>query len=148
MIFASYSMLKKQSNNISEVFRTNSIWIVTQLFFVGILIGLIGAGGGFLIIPALMKIANLPIKKAIGTSLFIITLNSLIGFLGDVQNIFIDWSFLLKFTSIAVIGIFIGLYLQSFINDKVLKKIFGFFVLIMSFLIITKELFLNNYKTR
>jgi len=148
MILASYSMLKKQINETSEENRTNRIWIIIQLFFVGILIGLIGAGGGFLIIPALIKIANLTIKKAIGTSLFIITLNSLIGFLGDVQNIIIDWSFLLKFTSIAVIGIFIGLYLQSFINDKVLKKIFGIFVLIMSLLIITKELFLKNYDTR
>ena len=148
MILASYSMLKKQINETSEENRTNRIWIIIQLFFVGILIGLIGAGGGFLIIPALIKIANLTIKKAIGTSLFIITLNSLIGFLGDVQNIIIDWSFLLKFTSLAVIGIFIGLYLQSFINDKVLKKIFGIFVLIMSLLIITKELFLKNYETR
>ena len=109
--------------------------------FVGILIGLIGAGGGFLIIPALIHLAKLPIKKAIGTSLFIITINSLVGFLGDVQNSIIDWSFLLTFTTISVIGIFVGLYIQQYINEKYLKKIFGIFVLVMSVVIFYKEFF-------
>jgi uncharacterized membrane protein YfcA len=108
---------------------------------VGILIGLIGAGGGFLIIPALVKLAKLPMKKAIGTSLLIITINSLFGFIGDVQNIVIDWKFLLSFTGFSIIGIFIGLKIQHLIDEKLLKKIFGFFVLIMSFLILYEELF-------
>ena len=108
--------------------------------WLGILIGLIGAGGGFLIIPALLKFAKLPMKTAIGTSLLIITINSLIGFTGDVQNMEIDWAFLISFTTFSVIGIFIGLYIQQYINEKHLKKIFGFFVLIMSFFILYKEL--------
>ena len=141
MFLAAYSMLKNKKEEVLE-FKTNSLWItITQLFFVGILIGLIGAGGGFLIIPALLKIAKLPMKKAIGTSLLIITINSLIGFTGDVQNMEIDWAFLIMFTTFSVIGIFIGLYIQHYINEKHLKKIFGFFVLIMSFFILYKEIF-------
>ena len=119
----------------------NKYVVFVQLFFVGILIGLVGAGGGFLIIPALIQLAKLPIKKAIGTSLFIISVNSLIGFLGDVQNNIIDWPFLLTFTAISVIGIFVGFYIQQFINEKYLKKIFGIFVLVMSMMIFYKEFF-------
>jgi len=142
MFLAAYSMLKtkKEVENI-KVNIKNKYVVFLQLFFVGILIGLIGAGGGFLIIPALIQLAKLPIKKAIGTSLFIITINSLVGFLGDVQNSIIDWSFLLTFTAISVIGIFIGLYIQQFINEKYLKKLFGIFVLVMSVVIFYKEFF-------
>lgn len=142
MFMAAYSMLKTKKETEAIVVISKPLVLVTiQLFFVGILIGLIGAGGGFLIIPALLKFAKLPMKKAIGTSLLIITINSLIGFLGDVQNTAIDWGFLYTFTTISVIGIFIGLYIQHFINEKLLKKIFGVFVLLMSFFILYKEIF-------
>lgn len=140
MLMASISMLK-ESKVIVKVEPQNKIWLILQLFLVGILIGLIGAGGGFLIIPALMKLAKLPIRKAIGTSLLIITINSLIGFIGDLQSSVINWSFLLLFTLLSVIGIFIGLYIQKYINEKRLKKIFGFFVLAMAMVIIYKEVF-------
>lgn len=141
MLFAAYSMLKNNKKNELIERTTKSITvIIIQLFFVGILIGLIGAGGGFLIIPALLNFAQLPIKKAIGTSLLIIAINSLIGFIGDVQNTIIDWTFLLIFTTISVAGIFIGLYIQKFINEKMLKKLFGVFVLIMAIFILYKEL--------
>jgi len=142
MFLAAYSMLKNSNKNeVIEATTKSMIVIIIQLFFLGVLIGLIGAGGGFLIIPALLNFAKLPMKKAIGTSLLIITINSLIGFTGDIQNILIDWTFLLMFTTISVIGIFIGLYIQHFINEKMLKKIFGFFVLMMSVFILFKELF-------
>ena len=141
MFMAAYSMLKKsKKNEVIEATTKSMIVIIIQLFFVGILIGLIGAGGGFLIIPALLKFAKLPMKKAIGTSLLIITINSLIGFTGDIQNLLIDWTFLFMFTTISIIGIFIGLYIQHFINEKMLKKIFGSFVLVMSVFILYKEL--------
>lgn len=140
MIIAAISMLKV-SKEIVPIEPQNKYWLLLQLFLVGILIGLIGAGGGFLIIPALMKLAKLPIRKAIGTSLLIITINSLIGFVGDVQTSKIDWSFLFLFTSLSVIGIFIGLKIQKKINEKLLKKIFGFFVLAMAIIIIYKEVF-------
>jgi len=141
MFIAAYSMLKNNKKNELIERTTKSITVVIiQLFFVGILIGLIGAGGGFLIIPALLNFAQLPMKKAIGTSLLIIAINSLIGFIGDLQNTFIDWTFLLTFTTISVAGIFIGLYIQNFINEKMLKKLFGVFVLIMAIFILYKEL--------
>ena len=141
MLFAAYSMLKNNKKNELIERTTKSITVVIiQLFFVGVLIGLIGAGGGFLIIPALLNFAQLPMKKAIGTSLLIIAINSLIGFIGDVQNTIIDWTFLLIFTTISVAGIFIGLYIQKFINEKMLKKLFGIFVLIMAIFILYKEL--------
>ena len=141
MLIAAYSMLKNNKKNelIERTTKTITV-VIIQLFFVGVLIGLIGAGGGFLIIPALLNFAQLPMKKAIGTSLLIIAINSLIGFIGDVQNTIIDWTFLLIFTTISVAGIFIGLYIQKFINEKMLKKLFGVFVLIMAIFILYKEL--------
>ena len=141
MFIAAYSMLKNNKKNelIERTTKTITV-VIIQLFFVGVLIGLIGAGGGFLIIPALLNFAQLSMKKAIGTSLLIIAINSLIGFIGDVQNTIIDWTFLLIFTTISVAGIFIGLYIQKFINEKMLKKLFGVFVLIMAIFILYKEL--------
>lgn len=139
MFFAALSMLKTPTSEIVEN-KTNLFIIIFQIFCVGILIGLIGAGGGFLIIPALVHFAKLPIKKAIGTSLLIIACNSLIGFSGDVQKINPDWYFLFKFASFAMTGIFIGIYLSRFFNERSLKKIFGWFVLTMAIFILTKEI--------
>jgi hypothetical protein len=79
-------------------------------------------------------------KKAVGTSLFIIAMNSLIGFLGDVQTITIDWKFLSSFTGISIIGIFIGIYLNKYVNESQLKKGFAYFVLFMATFILVKEL--------
>jgi uncharacterized membrane protein YfcA len=79
-------------------------------------------------------------KKAVGTSLFIIAMNSLIGFLGDVQTISIDWKFLSSFTGISIVGIFIGIYLNKFVNETQLKKGFAYFVLCMATFILVKEI--------
>ncbi len=79
-------------------------------------------------------------KSAVGTSLFIIAINSLIGFLGDLGNIDIDWVFLLIFTALSIVGIFIGIYFSKFIDGKKLKKAFGWFVLVMGIYIMWKEL--------
>jgi uncharacterized membrane protein YfcA len=142
MFFAALSILRtsKITSDGSLEKKLNVYMIVFQIFCVGILIGLIGAGGGFLIIPALVHFAKLPIKKAIGTSLFIIACNSLIGFTGDVQNINPDWFFLFKFAAFAMTGIFIGIFISRFINEQSLKKIFGWFVLTMAVFILTKEI--------
>jgi hypothetical protein len=142
MLLASLSMLRKKTvyeqNNTKE---KNIILAIIQIMLVGILIGLVGAGGGFLIIPALIFIAKLPMKKAIGTSLLIIAINSLIGFTGDLTNTDIDWYFLIKFTSITITGVFMGIFLSKFVNEQQLKKGFGWFVLIMALFIFGKELF-------
>lgn len=142
MFFAAMSMLKKKKIEVTEIVEKEAsmINLIIQTFIIGIIIGLVGAGGGFLIIPSLVLFAKLPMKKAIGTSLFIIAMNSLIGFIGDIQNIDIDWVFLLSFTTLSIVGIFIGIYLNKFINEAQLKKGFAYFVLVMAFVILYKEL--------
>ena len=112
---------------------------------VGTITGLVGAGGGFLIIPALVILAKLPMKQAVGTSLVIIALKSLIGFMGDVKGSeAINWHFLGNFSVIAIIGIVIGSMLSKKVSDEKLKPAFGYFVLVMGLYIITKELFFHH----
>ena len=140
MIFGALSVLKKKKLNATISAKRNLITIGFQTFLIGIIIGLVGAGGGFLLIPTLILFANLPMKKAVGTSLFIIAMNSLVGFMGDVQNLEINWVFLLLFSFISVIGIFVGMYLTKFTNENQLKKIFAYFVLVMAAVILLKEM--------
>ena len=140
MIFGALSVLKKKSQNTNEEEKRNLILIGIQTFTIGIIIGLVGAGGGFLIIPSLILFAKLSMRKAVGTSLFIIAMNSLVGFIGDVQNLVIDWTFLLTFSAISVVGIFIGMYLTKYTNESQLKKIFAYFVLVMAAIILLKEM--------
>jgi len=143
MLAASYSMIKdnksKEGDEESEV-KFNFPVIAIEGLLVGLVTGIVGAGGGFLIIPALVLLAKLPMKMAVGTSLLIIAAKSLIGFLGDLSNQTIDWKMLLIFTGLSIVGIFIGSALSKKINDKVLKKGFGWFVLAMGIYIISKEL--------
>ena len=143
MLAASYSMImsKKKEDEESEKLKFNYPLIGLEGAIVGILTGIVGAGGGFLIIPALVLLARLPMKMAVGTSLLIIAAKSLIGFMGDISNINVNWTFLFQFTSLSVIGIFIGSYLSKFIEGEKLKKSFGWFVLVMGIYIITKEIF-------
>jgi uncharacterized membrane protein YfcA len=142
MVLAAISMLKKKKEVVETVGNIAISTLLFQTFTIGIIIGLVGAGGGFLIIPSLVLFAKLPMKKAVGTSLFIIALNSLIGFLGDVQNILIDWKFLCSFSAVSIVGIFIGIYLNKFINETQLKKGFAYFVLLMATFILVKEIIL------
>ncbi|MFN2260972.1 MAG: sulfite exporter TauE/SafE family protein [Psychroflexus sp.] len=142
MLLASYSMIKdnkKPHEDENAKVSYNYPLIIVEGIVVGFLTGIVGAGGGFLIIPALVLLAKLPMKKAVATSLLIIAVKSLIGFLGDVQNIEIEWSFLGIFTGLSVLGIFIGIWLNKFINGAKLKKGFGWFVLIMGIYIVYKE---------
>ncbi len=111
---------------------------------VGLATGILGAGGGFLLIPALVLLVGLPMKKAIGTSLLIIAMNSLIGFTGDLGYFPINWNFLLKISIIAISGIFIGGALGKKIRAESLKKGFGWFVLVMGIYIIVKEVFFKS----
>jgi uncharacterized membrane protein YfcA len=149
MVFASFSMIKGRKKILSDLKsdevqeqKFNYPAILLEGAIVGFLTGLVGAGGGFLIIPALVIFSKLDMKLAVGTSLLIIAAKSLIGFLGDISNYEIDWNFLLIFTGISVVGIFIGSFLSKKIDGDKLKKGFGFFVLIMGIYILIKELFL------
>jgi hypothetical protein len=142
MFIASISMIKSRRDiaNPDVNSNINVPYLIIIGIGVGLLTGIVGAGGGFLIIPALVLLAKLPMKKAIGTSLFIISANSLIGFTGDLQSREIDWPFLLIFTVISIIGIIVGVYASKFISGSRLKRGFGWFTLLVAFYIIYKEL--------
>lgn len=143
MLLASYSMIKGKCKNCDDedtVVKYNYPMIILEGLVVGVITGLVGAGGGFLIIPALVMLAKLPMKKAVATSLLIIAIKSLIGFIGDVETMEIDWIFLLSFTAFSLVGIILGVWLNKFIEGSKLKKSFGWFVLIMGIYILVKEL--------
>jgi uncharacterized membrane protein YfcA len=143
MIAASYSMIKKAKalNDVEpQKQKFNYPVILLEGAVVGVITGLVGAGGGFLIIPALVVLSKLPMKEAVGTSLVIIAAKSLIGFLGEGGESVIDWQFLAIISAFAIIGIFIGTALTKKIDGDKLKPAFGWFVLVMGIYIITKEL--------
>lgn len=144
MLLSAYYMIRRGGLGFEKnlFMKYQYLSLIIQGAIVGLLTGIVGAGGGFLIIPALVLWTGLPMKKAIGTSLMIIAIKSLIGFIGDVENMGIDWGFLLIFTGISFVGIFIGIYLSHFIEGYKLKKAFGWFVLLMSVYILFKEVFL------
>jgi len=142
MILASYSMLKKSKKvvqNADQKQEFNYPLILIEGGIVGVLTGLVGAGGGFLIIPALVMLSKLPMKEAVGTSLVIIAAKSLIGFLGEGNLTSLNWPFLLSVTAFAVGGIFIGTMLSKKVDGDKLKPAFGWFVLVMGIYIILKE---------
>ncbi len=145
MVFASVSMIrdnKKQNTEEGEqVF--NYPMILLEGAVVGVFTGLVGAGGGFLIIPALVIFSKLPMKQAVGTSLLIIAAKSLFGFTGDLGKQTMDWQLLISVTVLAIIGVFIGNALGKKVSANSLQKGFGWFVLIMGIYIIIKELFIK-----
>ena len=142
MLLASYSMIKGRKDEEVDKKTTNFAKLSVVGLGVGLLSGLVGAGGGFIITPALVFFAYLPMKNAVATSIFIIAVNSLLGFTGDIGKHEMDWPFLLLFSSLSIVGIFIGIYLTRFISGTQLKKGFGWFVLIMGTFILLKEIFL------
>lgn len=146
MIPAAFSMLKtRKEKKIEGDVRYNYPLILIEGLLVGAVTGLIGAGGGFLIIPALVILANVEMKVAVATSLIIIAFKSLLGFfLGDAFTMSIDWKFLAVFTSFSLVGIFIGSYLGNFINGKKLKKGFGYFIFVMAIFIFYMEFIVNQ----
>lgn len=140
MILASVKMILPSPSMKSEM-RHNEKPTLLALngFGVGLITGLIGVGGGFLIIPALVLFAKLEMKEAVGTSLFIIALNSLIGFFGSLRGVEVAWLFLLSISALAIVGIFIGTLLARRIDGARLKPLFGWFVLVMGVFVLLKE---------
>ncbi len=142
MLLASWSMIrnKRPEPEAGAIIVYNFPLIIIEGFVIGILTGIVGAGGGFLIIPALVLLAKLPMKTAVATSLLIIAVKSLIGFIGDIETMELDWNFLMVFSLLSIIGIFAGVKLNQLIDGKKLKKAFGWFVFLMAIYILFKEI--------
>ena len=145
MLIASFKMIRKiervRKRNDDE---TNYTVLISQGLLVGIITGLIGAGGGFLIVPALVMLLGINMKRAVATSLFIISMNSILGFLSTMKMVKHDWNFLLIFSGLSVIGIFIGIGISKKMDGRKLKPLFGWIVLSMGIFIIIKEVFLKQ----
>ena len=144
MVLASVSMITKKCSFTSDDSQAvpitlNYSAIVLEGLVVGILTGLVGAGGGFLIIPALVLFSKLPMPKAVGTSLIIIAAKSLIGFTGDLPHMTIDWLFLVVFSMVSIVGIIIGIQFSKKVSPCKLTHGFGWFVLLMGIYIVLKE---------
>jgi uncharacterized protein len=142
MIMASFPMIKGRNELNSHDDEMKIPLVIVEGCLIGFLTGMVGAGGGFLIIPALVFLTGLPFKTAVGTSLFIIAINSLMGFLGDLLNYAMDWAFLIPITTLAVIGILIGNTFQKKISTMKLRKAFGWLMLAMGCWMLVREIIL------
>ncbi|MCO6474391.1 MAG: sulfite exporter TauE/SafE family protein [Melioribacteraceae bacterium] len=142
MIGSAYSMIKKSKLSVpGKEIKRKYLLIIVEGIIVGVLTGFVGAGGGFLIIPALVVFAKLPMKKAVGTSLIVIALKSFFGFIGDAgTDLYFDWGFLLLFSLFAAVGIVFGLIFSKRISGEKLKPAFGWFVLLMGTYIMFNEI--------
>ncbi|MBC7694565.1 MAG: sulfite exporter TauE/SafE family protein [Burkholderiales bacterium] len=150
ILSASYSMIiSRKPNRIKDVkwneFTKTPLgipFVILLGVIIGLITGFVGAGGGFIIVPVLMIFMRLNFKKAIGTSLCIVALNSIIGFLGNIGHQNLDWKFLLMISSVCGIGILLGSVLSNKVPSKKLKPAFGWFTLVVGIFVLVKELFL------
>lgn len=140
MILAAVPLIRGRKEIKSTHPRFRTLLVFAEGLLIGFLTGLVGAGGGFLIIPALVFLTGLNFKTAVGTSLLVIAINSLAGFLGDVLNYQMDWTFLLGITSLAVVGILLGNRFSREVDGLTLRKAFGWFTLIVGAGILLAEL--------
>ncbi len=148
VVFSSLSMIRKQDRNdrvdaMWDEFSKSPLRIYFVIFIailVGLITGFVGAGGGFIIIPVLIFFIRVPIKKSIGTSLSIIAINSLIGFVGNLGIIEVDWKFLLTVSVLCIIGILVGNSFSMKLTPTKLKPAFGWFTLIVSIFVVLKEI--------
>lgn len=142
LILSANSMIKSKNTSVKNVSKSSS-----QLLFIGLLTGfitgIIGIGGGFLIVPALVQFCAIEIKKAVSTSLLIILMNSIIGLLAIQSFVHFDFIFILKIVLISTLGLLIGIIISNKINNQKLKVIFGWFLLIMGIAVLSKELIWN-----
>jgi len=146
IIGSSYVMITNKMRPLINFSDKTTMHLVIQGSLIGVVTGIVGIGGGFLILPALIYLANLPFNKAVGTTLFIIAIKSLIGFSADASNYSINWTFISVILGIAILGIFVGNSYSKHVSQEKLKKSFGWFTLIIGVSILFKEsiLFFNN----
>jgi len=141
MVLASLQLIRGRKEVTSEKEDFKVLLLITEGTVIGFLTGIVGAGGGFLIIPALIFLTGLPFKTVVGTSLFIIAINSLMGFAGDVFQQTMDWKFLLTISSLAIGGILLGNIFSRRIASLYLRKMFGWFTLVVGVLILLQEFY-------
>ncbi|MES1218691.1 MAG: sulfite exporter TauE/SafE family protein [Bacteroidota bacterium] len=145
MFVTSFLIITDKTNDLKEelikaVRHNKSFELALAGLVVGLITGILGAGGGFLIVPILVLYIRLPMKTAVGTSLMIIAINSLFGFLFSLKQFSFDWKILIIFSVISIAGIFIGSRLAQKFSGAALKKIFGWFILIVAIGILLREL--------
>jgi uncharacterized membrane protein YfcA len=146
MYGAAYKMITDKGNEEENTLphKNHRIFLMLYAIVIGAFLGLVGAGGGFLMVPALIYFANVPTKHAISTSLLLVALNSWIGFLGDVSSSSnMNWKFLFTFSAFSIVGLFTGTYLSRFVDARHMKKYFGWFILLVGIYIVIKETFLK-----
>jgi hypothetical protein len=136
MLAAAVSMLRRRPPADSSARRVSPLVVGAAGVAVGILTGLVGIGGGFLIVPALVLLAGVPMKQAVGTSLLVIAMNSVAGFAGYLGQASIPWGFLAGFTAVAVVGILAGTYLVRFVSADALGRSFAVFLIVMGALVL------------
>lgn len=145
MIATATAMIRRRTPSANEMQAQNDgaglplARILPVGFLVGLATGLVGAGGGFLIVPALNLIGGLPMAAAVATSLLVIAMNTTSGLTGALMSVPLDWPIVLAFTGVAVAGSLLGARLTGRIPERALRRSFGVFVLAMGVLVLTQE---------
>lgn len=144
MLTSGFFMIKQKKNNPDCIdCPYNHIALMVAGLLEGLITGIVGAGGGFIIVPILMIFGKMSVKQAVANSLFIIGVKSFIGFLGSHDISSLNFSFLIKILAIALVGMYFGVQLNKKLDAKQLKPIFGYFVMIMGYIILIKELLIK-----
>jgi uncharacterized membrane protein YfcA len=128
MSAAAASMLRTQ-HDLGSTASWRPVLLIAVALGVGVLTGLVGIGGGFLVVPALVLLARVPMRQAVGTSLLVIAMNAASGFAGYVGSVKVDWTFLTEFTAAAVAGAFAGTSLIARVPQPALKRGFAVFLM-------------------
>ena len=144
MIVTATAMIRGRKNQATKAadaeYKPALARILLDGFLVGIATGLVGAGGGFLIVPALNLLGGLPMAIAVGTSLLVITMKSFAGLSGYLFSVQLNWPIVLAFTATAIAGSFAGVALAGRVPERALRKGFGIFVLVMGAFVLVQEL--------
>ncbi|TKC09170.1 sulfite exporter TauE/SafE family protein [Pedobacter frigoris] len=141
MILAAIVMINKSGKTDCVTMEGSSSFMLSipYALLIGTVTGFLGAGGGFILIPVMTLMLGMDIKKAVGTSLAVVALNSLSGFANDLNHVDINWKFLLVISAMALLGSIAGARIADRVNSKKLKAGFGWFILMLGILIITRE---------
>lgn len=141
MLASAWNMIRgRKKDSTTEAKERSLLLYIPVGLAVGMVTGLVGAGGGFLIVPALVLLAGLQMKYAVGTSLLVISLNSASGMLGHLNSTSVNWPLALSITAVAIIGSLVGARLTARVPEKKLRRGFGFFVLAMGVFVLCQEL--------